>query len=71
MSYFVIVCKKRSEGEDLVYWRPDRAGYTDDLAEAGHYSGRDLEDCAGNHADWYALKYYTERPVTTLERWLV
>ncbi|HIJ51321.1 MAG TPA: hypothetical protein HPP54_09765 [Nitrospinae bacterium] len=60
--YFVIVCKKRSEGEDLIYWRPDRSGYTPNLTEAGRYSGRELEDCAGDSFDWYALKYYVPTP---------
>jgi hypothetical protein len=60
--YFVIVCKKRSEGEDLIYWLPNRAGYTPNLEQAGRYSGRELEDCAGHWFDWYALKYYVPRP---------
>jgi hypothetical protein len=59
--YFVIVCKKRSEGEDLVYWMPDRKGYTPNLEQAGRYSGRELEECAGEAHDWYALKYNVPR----------
>lgn len=61
-SYFIIVCKKRSEGEDLIYWLPDRSGYTPNLNQAGRYSGRELDDCAGDHFDWYALKYYLPKP---------
>jgi hypothetical protein len=62
-----IICLKRSEwmqkceddyisdwydNADLVYWRPDRAGYTDDVDQAGLYSIDQLEDCCGSFGDW-------------------
>jgi len=62
-----IICLKRSEwmqkkeddfisdwydGADLIYWMPDRAGYTDDVNQAGLYSLAELEACAGSHGDW-------------------
>lgn len=47
---------------DIVYWRPNRAGYTNKIEEAGFYTAKDLELCAGNGWDWFA------RPVTADER---
>jgi len=36
----------------IVYWRENRAGYTDDVNEAGLYFQHELEDCGGKHCDW-------------------
>ena len=62
-----IICLKRSEwmqkkeddyisdwynNADLVFWRPDRAGYTRDAGEAGLYTSDELEECAGSFGDW-------------------
>lgn len=62
-----IICLKRSEfdmktescfitdwynGSKLVFWRPDRAGYTKNAHEAGLYSAEELIDCAGSFGDW-------------------
>jgi len=62
-----IICLKRSEfmqkkaddyisdwyeNADLVYWKANRAGYTDDVNEAGLYFQHELEDCAGSFGDW-------------------
>jgi hypothetical protein len=71
MRYFVIICLKRSnfaESKDyttqwfresnLTYWRPNRAGYTNNRAEAGIYSSADLDECAGDGADWFAQPLY-------------
>ena len=43
---------------ELVYWLPNRSGYTTDEDEAGIYSLEDLEECAGDGWDWIA------RPLT-------
>lgn len=63
-----IICLKRSEFEKttdydyrshwfdkskLVYWRDNRAGYTDDVNEAGLYFLHEIKDCAGKHGDWF------------------
>tara|TARA_Y100001938_G_C7937180_1_gene352402 strand:+ start:60 stop:314 length:255 start_codon:yes stop_codon:yes gene_type:complete len=62
-----IICLKRSEFAardeyeylsdwlkacNLVYWRPDRRGYTSAPEGAGLYTSADLDDCAGNTGDW-------------------
>ena len=73
MKMFTIICLRRSffanredyeyvsewwSACDLVYWRPNRAGYTSSSSEAGRYTSEDLEDCAGDGWDWFA------RPLT-------
>jgi len=48
-----IICLKRSNyPESKVYWRPNRAGYTDIENEAGYYESHMLDDCAGFLGDW-------------------
>jgi hypothetical protein len=50
---YLIICLKRSEyPENKVYWRPNRAGYTKYIPEAGLYTGKELDDCAGSNGDW-------------------
>lgn len=50
---YLLVCMKRSDyPANKVYWRPDRAGYTTDLSEAGYYTADELYMCAGNKGDW-------------------
>ncbi len=54
-----IICRKRStdiqwKGENVVYWMPNRAGYTNDIREAGLYTALELEKCAGYGYDWFA-----------------
>lgn len=71
-----IICLKRSQfatkGKDdyisdwynnsnLVYWKPDRAGYTDQYVEAGVYSLEELADCAGWFGDWLIEPTVCER----------
>ncbi len=51
--YYLLICLKRSEWpEKKVYWRPNQAGYTEDLQEAGFYEAHELKDCAGKRGDW-------------------
>lgn len=62
-----IICLKRSNWKELpsngyisdwyksanlVFWMPDRAGYTENKSEAGHYSLEEIGYCAGSHGDW-------------------
>ena len=55
-----IVCRKRSTSfnyggsGDVVYWKPNRAGYTIILGEAGLYTALELDECAGYGFDWFA-----------------
>jgi hypothetical protein len=54
-----IICRKRSDnpiwnGDNVVYWMPNRAGYTTFQDEAGLYTSSELDDCAGNGWDWFA-----------------
>lgn len=73
MRVYTIICLKRSKFADkrayestsdwwfacdIVYWRAERAGYTDNVSEAGRYTAQELEDCAGDGWDWIA------RPLT-------
>jgi|TARA_R110000822_G_scaffold237678_1_gene368045 hypothetical protein len=54
-----IICRKRSDkiayrSKDVVYWMPNRAGYTNERSEAGLYTALELDQCAGNGFDWLA-----------------
>jgi len=54
-----IICRKRSDkiayrSKDVVYWMPNRAGYTNERSEAGLYTALELDECAGNGFDWLA-----------------
>jgi len=40
------------EASQIVYWRPNAAGYTNERALAGLYTGLDLENINGVHLDW-------------------
>lgn len=67
MRKYRIICLKRSTFDayhsdsfvsdwystaDLVYWMPNRAGYTHSKSQAGRYSADELPDCAGSWGDW-------------------
>ena len=49
-----IVCRKRSSSLHymasglVVYWKPNRSGYTIIESEAGLYTALELDECAGN-----------------------
>ncbi len=62
-----IICLKRSNfanqndfeytskwfaASEIVYWRPNAAGYTTDRFVAGLYTGLELENVGGVHLDW-------------------
>ncbi len=62
-----IICLKRSCLRDMadfeyhsdwfdacqvVYWRPNANGYTNERHLAGLYTGLDLENINGKHLDW-------------------
>ena len=54
-----IICRKRSDkiayrSKDVVYWMPNRAGYTNERSEAGLYTALQLDECGGNGFDWLA-----------------
>jgi len=54
-----IICRKRSDnptynGEDVVYWMPNRSGYTMNRHHAGLYTALELDECAGYGFDWFA-----------------
>lgn len=71
-----IICLKRSSwsqlrsddyisdwfnGADIVYWRPNYAGYTDNIDEAGVYTLSELDGAAGSHLDWFASPVWPHR----------
>jgi hypothetical protein len=54
-----IICRKRSDRigyaeQGVVYWMPNKAGYTKYRVEAGLYTALELDDCSGNGFDWFA-----------------
>lgn len=73
--YFRIICLKRSQFADsgvseytsdwfdqcdIVYWAPDRQGYTSSIEDAGLYTLAQLYACCGNWLDWMAMPVYLE-----------
>ena len=68
--YFHIICLKRSRFVDsgvsdftsdwfnqcdIVYWLPNRQGYTPKQEIAGLYTLDDVEQCAGAYLDWFLV----------------
>ncbi len=64
---FRIICLKRSKfresadfeytsdwylESDIVYWKENRAGYTNDIAKAGEYTLYEINECCGSWLDW-------------------
>lgn len=44
MKQYVIVCLERSTNEELVFWRPDNAGYTSWPFAAGIYTEEQVKN---------------------------
>jgi len=57
---YFIQCTKRSTLEKKVWWASNRQGYTEDMNEAGKYSGQELDQCAGSYGDWIAHPYWVQ-----------
>ena len=70
-DYYRIVCLKRSKFVDsnnydylsdwwndcyIVYWKPDRAGYTNLIELAGQYTSKDLFHVCGEGLDWMIMR---------------
>lgn len=70
-DYYRIICLKRSKFADsnlfeylcdwwkhchIVYWKPDRAGYTYIKSEAGQYTPADLFHVCGEGLDWMIMR---------------
>lgn len=70
-----IICLKRSSFVDsnlydylcdwwadcyIVYWKPDRAGYTSREDEAGQYTASDLFHVCGEGLDWMIMRIKPE-----------
>ena len=70
-DYYHIICLKRSRFADsevsdylcdwwkhckIVYWRPNRAGYTQIESEAGLYTASDLSQVCGEGLDWMIMR---------------
>ena len=70
-----IICLKRSDWDmknkddyisdwyssaKLIYWMPNRRGYTPNQWEAGHYTLAELDDCAGSFGDWFLEPVWME-----------
>ncbi len=59
--FYLLICLKRSEWpEKKVYWRPNQAGYTEDINEAGHYLDSELSLCHGKRGDWIIEPIWAE-----------
>ena len=73
MRKFRIICLKRTHFADsnqhdfqsdwwkhcdVCYWGHNRSGYTYKWEEAGIYTSLDLNDCAGDGFDWFAIPLY-------------
>ena len=49
------------DNQDIVFWRPNFAGYTDNIDEAGIYTLQELDECPGSHLDWFACPVWPHR----------
>jgi len=58
--FYLIQCLKRSDGEQKVWWNPERSGYTNDKDLAGRYTLEGLERCSGRFGDWVAHPHWIE-----------
>ena len=63
-STWIVVCVDRTrESANLVFWRPDRKGYTSDLVQAGHYLEHEAREvCDSGHHVRYRLSYLLRSP---------
>ena len=74
-NLYRIICLKRScfkdqvayeytsdwwDDSQIVYWRPNKAGYTNEISQAGLYTEECLKDCYGVHLDWFAMRVERE-----------
>jgi len=70
-DFYRIICLKRSKFADsnlfdytsdwwrhchIVYWKPNRAGYTFNINEAGQYTASDLFHVCGEGLDWMIMR---------------
>lgn len=51
MTQYYLLSTKPGHGDILVWWRPDRCGYTSDLGKAGKYTETEAESIATGHAN--------------------
>lgn len=53
---FFIMSIKWTRGERVTWWRPDNAGYTDDLMQAGRYPRAEVEKASSYYDNkWSTL----------------
>jgi hypothetical protein len=62
------------EDSQIVYWKPNARGYTNERDLAGLYTGLELEEVCGEHLDWLADPVSSEERFPTAsqssdERW--
>lgn len=49
---YLIECTKYPNDGSRLWWKPKRAGYTNDLDKAGRYSGVELKECCLNEGNY-------------------
>lgn len=62
--YYLICLERTKDVRQLVFWKPNRKGYTLDIQEAGLYSQEETDEiCNSYNSNTACLKKYIKKEV--------